>query len=277
MVVWFCRTISIFRCVWPIVGSVVRLRRWTMPATCCAMESSPAGKMIRAVSVFSWRHFSEGGLPPNTCAETPVDSSSDVMKINSRGRAMQLAFYNWLKLRYFRIKSMKRNLRSLLLSGDLDAVPVAIAGFFIIQALCAYGGIGITPDSIVYISTAQHIHDQGTINDFTNMPLMDFPAFYPIFLSGILFLTGHGVMAFGPALNGLLFALVIFLCGWMMNRFLHRSRGYTLVLLLIIAGSPCLLEVYSMIWSETLFLVLSLLFMIGCYHYFRTHAMRWLV
>jgi len=190
---------------------------------------------------------------------------------------MQLAFYNWLKLRYFRIKSMKRNLRSLLLSGDLDAVPVAIAGFFIIQALCAYGGIGITPDSIVYISTAQHIHDQGAINDFTNMPLMDFPAFYPIFLSGIQFLTGHGVMAFGPALNGLLFALVIFLCGWMMNRFLHRSRGYTLVLLLIIAGSPCLLEVYSMIWSETLFLVLSLLFMIGCYHYFRTHAMRWLV
>jgi hypothetical protein len=84
-------------------------------------------------------------------------------------------------------------------------------------------------------------------------------------------------MAFGPVLDGLLFALLILLCGWMMNRFLHRRRGYTLLLLLVIAGSPCLLEVYSMIWSETLFLVLTLFFMIGCYHYFRTHAIRWLL
>ena len=172
---------------------------------------------------------------------------------------------------------MQRNLRSLLMSGDLDAVPVAIAGFFIIQAFCAYGGIGVSPDSVVYISTAQHIHDQGAINDFTNAPLMDFPAGYPVFLSTLIFLTGHGVMAFGPALCGLLFALLILLSGWMMNRFSHRSRWYTILLLVFIAGSPCLLEVYSMIWSETLFLVLILLFMIGCYRYFRTHSFRWLV
>jgi hypothetical protein len=172
---------------------------------------------------------------------------------------------------------MKRNLRPLLMSGDLDAIPVAIAGFFIIQAFCAYGGIGVSPDSVVYISTAQHIHDQGVINDFTNAPLMDFPAGYPVFLSIFIFLTGHGVMSFGAVLCGLLFALLIFLCGWMMNRFSHRSRWYTLILLVIIAGSPCLLEVYSMIWSETLFLVLILLFMIGCYRYFQTHSLRWLL
>lgn len=172
---------------------------------------------------------------------------------------------------------MKRNLRSLLTSGDLDAVPVAIAGFLIIQALCAHGGIGVTPDSVVYISTARHIHDQGVINDFTDMPLMDFPAFYPIFLCGIQFLTGRDTMAFGPVLDGLLFAGVIWLSGWMMNRFSQRSRGYTLVLLLIILISSCLLEVFSMIWSETLYLAFTLLFMIGCYQYFRTHAMRWLL
>jgi hypothetical protein len=78
---------------------------------------------------------------------------------------------------YFYSQSMKLNLRSLVYSGDYDAVPVAIAGFFIIQALCAYGGIGVSPDSVVYISTAQNIHDHGVINDFTNMPVMDFPAF----------------------------------------------------------------------------------------------------
>src|SRR5579859_2523632 len=119
---------------------------------------------------------------------------------------------------------MKINFRRLVLSGNYDAVPAAIAGFLIIQALCAYGGIGVSPDSVVYISTAQNIHNHGAINDFTNMPVMDFPAFYPLFLSGVLFLTGHPTMAVGPVLNGLLFALLIGLCGWIMNRFTQASR-----------------------------------------------------
>src|ERR1700722_3617265 len=142
---------------------------------------------------------------------------------------------------YFYSQSMTFNLRSLVYSGDYDALPVAIAGFFIIQALCSYGGIGVSPDSVVYISTAQNIHDHGVINDFTNMPVMDFPAFYPIFLGSLLFLTGRSVVTFGPVLDGLLFALLIGVCGWMMNRFSRVSRGYTFILLLFILGSPCLL------------------------------------
>ncbi|HLZ86319.1 MAG TPA: hypothetical protein VKQ52_03715, partial [Puia sp.] len=121
---------------------------------------------------------------------------------------------------------MKINFRRLVLSGNYDAVPAAIAGFLIIQALCAYGGIGVSPDSVVYISTAQNIHDHGAINDFSNMPVMDFPAFYPIFLSGLIFLTGSKVVSLGPALDGLLFATLIGLCGWIMNRFTRVTRTY---------------------------------------------------
>jgi hypothetical protein len=172
---------------------------------------------------------------------------------------------------------MQRNFRSLALSGNYDAIPVAIAGFFVIQALCAYGGIGVSPDSVVYISTAQNIHDHGAINDFTNMPVMDFPAFYPIFLSSMIFLTGRSIVAIGPMLDGLLFALLIGVCGWMMNRFSRVSRGYKFILLLFILGSPCLLEVYSYIWSETLYILLSLFFFIGCYGYFQSHRLSWLL
>src|SRR5258708_4032999 len=161
---------------------------------------------------------------------------------------VRFLIFKWLKLRYFRIKSMKLNGRSLLLSGDYDAVPAAIAGFILIQVLCAYGGIGVSPDSVVYISTAQNIRDHGVINDFTNMPVMDFPAFYPIFLSGMLFLTGSKVLSFGPILDGLLLATLIGLCGWIMNRFTAVSRTYKALLLVFIVLSPCLLEVYSMVW-----------------------------
>src|ERR1700755_414557 len=119
---------------------------------------------------------------------------------------------------------MKFNLRSIVFSGDYDAVPVAVAGFFVILALCAYGGIGVSPDSVVYISTAQNIHDHGVINDSTNQPGMDFPVLYPIFLRSLLFLSGHSIVTIGPVLDGLLFALLIGVCGWMMNRFSVVSR-----------------------------------------------------
>jgi hypothetical protein len=166
----------------------------------------------------------------------------------------------------------RRNLSSLL-SGNYDAVLAGIAGFVLIQVLAAHGGIGVSPDSVVYISTAGNIHDHGQINDFTNMPVMDFPAFYPLFLSSLLFLTGKSVVSFGPVLNGLLFALLIWLCGWMMERWPRPSRYYKWAILVFIVLSPCLLEVYSMIWSETIFILLSILFMIGCHRYFRTHTL----
>lgn len=172
---------------------------------------------------------------------------------------------------------MERNFRSLILSGNYDAIPVAIAGFFLVQALCAYGGIGVSPDSVVYISTAQNIHDHGVINDFTNQPVMDFPALYPIFLNVLLFLTRHPIVTIAPVLDGLLFALLIGVCGWMMNRFSTVSRGYKFILLLFILGSPCLLEVYSYIWSETLYILLTLFFFIGCYRYFQDHRLSWLL
>lgn len=167
-----------------------------------------------------------------------------------------------------------RKLSDILFSGNRDALLVAIAGFAMIQLLSRHGGIGLSPDSIVYLSTAQNIHDHGLINDFTNQPMMDFPAGYPIFLSGLILLTGHSVPWFGPTLDGLLFGLLIWLCGWMMDRFSRPSRWYKWPLLIFILLSPCLLEVYSMIWSETLFLVLSLLFMMGCHCYFQTHSIR---
>jgi hypothetical protein len=156
--------------------------------------------------------------------------------------------------------------------GNKDALLVAIAGFLLVQLLSRHGGIGLSPDSIVYLSTARNIHDHGVINDFTNQPMMDFPAFYPIFLSGLMFLTGRDVVAFGPVLDGLLFGLLIWLCGWMMDRFSRPSRWYKWPVLLFILLSPCLLEVYSMIWSETLYLLLSVLFMIGCHRYFERHS-----
>lgn len=157
---------------------------------------------------------------------------------------------------------------------DLDSFIAANIGFLLINLWASHSGIGVSPDSVVYMSTAANIRHHGIIHDFTGTPMMDFPAGYPIFLSSIMLATGLEPMQFATVLNGLLFGGLIFLSGWMMERFSHRNRAYKIILLSIIVMSPCLLEIYSMVWSETLFLLLSLLFIRTARRYHLTHSIE---
>ncbi|HZE83693.1 MAG TPA: hypothetical protein VE035_05250 [Puia sp.] len=169
---------------------------------------------------------------------------------------------------------MKLTIRSLLPLRNYDSVIAAIAGFLIIYAFTRHGGIGVSPDSITYISVAANIHDHGSVTDFSKEAMMDFPAGYPVFLSIVMFLTGKDVMYSGAILNASMFAAVIWLCGWLMEQFSFRSKWYKWVLLSCLVLSPCLLEVYSMIWSETLFILLFLVFVACTRRYFLYHSTK---
>jgi len=109
--------------------------------------------------------------------------------------------------------------------------------------------------------------------DYTGHPLVDFPAGYPLLLSGILGLTHIDPFVFMPLLNPLMFAFLIALCGYMANR-MGYPAGYKTLLLICIALSPALIEVYIMLWSETLFIVMTVLFMITFRRYLYLHNIR---
>jgi hypothetical protein len=155
-----------------------------------------------------------------------------------------------------------------------DNLIAALAGFCIIIYLTRHGGIGVSPDSVRYISVAENLGTEGALKDFSQVPLMDFPAFYPIFLRGVMLLTGLKPLIFGPVLNALLFALVIYLAGIIMNHFRYGSRWLKLLLLSCIVLSPSLQEIYTMLWSETIFLLLLLLLIIALYRYYRVYSLR---
>ncbi len=150
---------------------------------------------------------------------------------------------------------------------NYDAIVAALAGFCIILLYTHHSGIGVSPDSVVYMSVARNIHAHGLLMDFNERPLVVFPAFYPLFLSLMMFVTGHDPMAFAPELNAVMFAIIIYICGWVMEGFSTRSKWYKYIILSCIVFSPCLLEIYSMLWSETLFLLLLLVFIIAFRHY----------
>ncbi|HEY2721690.1 MAG TPA: hypothetical protein VGI82_08195 [Chitinophagaceae bacterium] len=163
------------------------------------------------------------------------------------------------------------------LKRNIDSLIAAVAGFTVIVLYTWHGGIGISPDSVVYSTTAEHLATNGRLTDFTQQPVINFPAFYPLMLSAIMKLTSLNPLVFAPYLNALLFAFLIYIAGNIMEHFNRRSRWYKIAILSCIVMSPALLEDYSMLWSETIFILLLLLFMIAMHRYFQTHALRSLI
>src|SRR5664279_2162825 len=101
----------------------------------------------------------------------------------------------------FQLSSLKKNIDSLL---------AAATGFTIIFLYTRHGGIGLCPDGVVYTTTAKNIAASCQLVDFRNYALVEFPAFYSLFLSAVMLVTGLQPLVFGAILNGLLFAVVIY-------------------------------------------------------------------
>lgn len=160
---------------------------------------------------------------------------------------------------------------------NIDSLIAAAAGFTIIFLYTRHGGIGLCPDGVVYTTTAKNILSSCTLIDFMHYPLIEFPAFYPLFLSMIMLVTGLQPLVFGAVLNATLFAVVIYLSGYITEQFSHNSRWYKAAILSCIVLSPGLLEVYSMLWSETIFILLILLFIITIHRYFQTYSKKALI
>jgi hypothetical protein len=161
---------------------------------------------------------------------------------------------------------------------NIDCLVAAIIGFYIIHLFARYSGIGISPDSIMYASTAQNIHDHFSLLTFNNHPLTFFPVFYPFFLSICIFLSGGtDPVSAGPVINGLLFAATIYTTGWLTTKFKAPSIVYKWLILIAVILSPALQEIYMYLWSETLFILEILLFIIAYYQYLQTHSTKALI
>ena len=160
---------------------------------------------------------------------------------------------------------------------NLDSLIAAIIGFIAIHIYTTYSGVGISPDSIMYASTAKNIYEHGSLLTFNGSPLVFFPVFYPFFLSVILFISRVDTITAAPVINGLLFAGVVFISGYIISKFKSFSLIYKWLILIGIILSPGLLEIYTYLWSETLFILEIMLFVLAYYNYMQKHTMASLV
>jgi hypothetical protein len=157
---------------------------------------------------------------------------------------------------------------------NLDSFIAAIIGYYAIYLFTSYSGVGLSPDSIMYASTATNIQAHGSLLTFNKTPLVFFPVFYPFFLGVIQFISRVDPITAGATINSFLFAAVVFTSGWIMEKFISHSRIYKWLILAAIILSPGLLEIYSFLWSETLFILESLFFIIAYHYYLEKHTLK---
>ncbi|MBS1526477.1 MAG: hypothetical protein JST19_12555 [Bacteroidetes bacterium] len=160
---------------------------------------------------------------------------------------------------------------------NLDSFIFACIGFYAIYLYTSYSGVGLSPDSLMYASAAEHFKSHGNFVTFTGTPITFFPVFYPLFLGIIDFVSRVNPVEAGAMINRFLFAAVVFTSGWIMERFLSHSRIYKWLILIAIIISPALLEIYSFLWSETLFILEVLFFIIAFWKYTHTYSIKSLV
>jgi hypothetical protein len=162
------------------------------------------------------------------------------------------------------------------LSRNLDSLLFALMGFFLIQIFTRHSGIGVSPDSVTYIAATRHMVNGAGFLSFDNLPVVDFPFAYPFILTVISFFSRLDPLQFGPLLNGALFGFLLYVAGGIMNGFQKTGGWYKRILLFCMICSPALQEVYSMLWSETVFLILILMFIFSITRYLTLNTKRWL-
>jgi hypothetical protein len=162
-----------------------------------------------------------------------------------------------------------------LLTSNIDALLAAFVGSLMVILLTKHSGLGISPDSIYYLSTADSIIAGKGFYQFDGKPFVMFPVGYPILLSILKVFFGGSFLKIIPIFNAFLFGLTIFISGHILEKTNH-SKWLKWVVLFIIALSPSLLEVYTMLWSETLFITEVVLFIYFGDLYFEKYNYKYL-
>lgn len=148
-----------------------------------------------------------------------------------------------------------------------DALIASSIAFVFILLFTKHSGVGISPDSVKYLSAAYNIAKQFSFTDYTNNPFVLFPLGYPIFLACFQFVFANSLLQILPIINGLFYAGIVFMTSNVFQQISPTNKIVRCFVLLLIATSPALLEVYSMAWSETLFIFFTLLFFISLNKY----------
>jgi 4-amino-4-deoxy-L-arabinose transferase-like glycosyltransferase len=141
-------------------------------------------------------------------------------------------------------------------------------------------GIGITPDSTVYIETGRNLlNGRGLIALAPNgelKPMTHYPPLYPSVLA-LLGLLGLSLETAARLLNAFLFGANVLLVGIALRCFSRKSFWLPILGALLTLTAPDIAGIHTFALSEPLFLLLALCSLVTLARFLETRDLSWLI
>ncbi len=154
---------------------------------------------------------------------------------------------------------------------------LSCVGVLVILAGTSTYGAGISPDSVGYIATARSMAAGDGAVSYDGAPMVLWPPLYPAFLAGIHYVSGVDPLSSAPIVNAVLFGVIIYLSYLLFLRHSESSRAFPLVGAASVLVSFPLVHVSLSAWSEPLFIVLVLVYLVTSEFYLARGTARLLL
>lgn len=161
---------------------------------------------------------------------------------------------------FFREKMKSKIVISKDIIFKLLLVLLSLAAFALVFFPTQRARIGITPDSVQYIGTSRNLLEGKGFLEYNNSPLLFWPPLYPIVLAIFGFIFKRDPLLLANIINSILFGLIVFYSGTLAFKLTKKSFVFAFLASLTIVFSIPLYGVTTMVFSETLFIFLIVLF-----------------
>jgi len=155
----------------------------------------------------------------------------------------------------------------------LYLISLSVLGIVLVLINTSAYGPGISSDGMEYIAAADNLLRGKGFTNFHGGPYVLWPPLYPIILAGMGWLTGLDVIFAGWILNAITFGAIIYLTGILLEICFPETLTWPILGTFISFLSMSYLTLASNIASDSLFIVMFLLFSIACQRYL-VHSSR---
>ncbi len=149
---------------------------------------------------------------------------------------------------------------------------LSAVGLVLILLTTSKYGAGVSSDAARNLSTADNLLAGKGFVDMLGTPFVLWPPLYPLVMSGISLLTGWSTFHAAWYLNVVLYALNIWLSGWLLYRIFPDQLVYAVAGSLIVLLSRSTLRIYANVASEPLFATFMLLFFLAAARYLQSRS-----
>jgi len=142
-----------------------------------------------------------------------------------------------------------------------------MSGIALVVFATAHIGMGLSPDSVVYISVARNLATGNGFVLFDGTPLVSQPPLYPLLLAWVKKLLGFDPIQSIPFVNAIIYGGIIYISGITIEQRVKHNKVICFLGGLLIIFSIPYWQVVLMAWTEVLFILFVVVFIAGVESY----------